>query len=360
MKKILLLIGLVTIFGCSQNEEPITQNPSTAKNTTLAVESATGHIGDPTKTPDLYIAEFDPASKWQGWDEEVGLRNPPYDDGTFAIYPRMELNYQAALHYSCFIANGAPIDYTGQNDFVVCMPCDGITNEQSAQYQFPGMISIVTFQDGLPIGEVIKQSFWVLPTDWMTGYDYNQQIRWDVTDGLYNQRYMFIAAGTADNYGNHALIKEGKNLIVVEINPDLLITESNYNNNVSTLPVNVGPLTNNQGKALLDLTAIEANKTRPAFNVVVTKNFKGADKYVNLNWDCAYHDGVLLPNGEITKYYVKHHFTVKRNGVVIAENLEPSELKIKEDGRFKSAEYSITIHVTGLGFSPPTTVTVKR
>jgi hypothetical protein len=315
--------------------------------TTTATER---HIGDPTKTPNLQIVELDQANLWQGRTRPFGIRAPMnYLLNNYSV-GKNETTGMAELTYNCPIANKAPIDYSGQNDFVVCMPCDGITNETSAQYQFEGMLSIVTFQNGLPIGETIKQSFWVTPTDWMVGYNYNQQVRWDVTDGLYNNKYMMIPAGTADSYGNRAPVKEGKCLIVVEINPDLLITESNYNDNVSTLPVNISSLTDSVGTAVLDLSAIDENKTHPPTNIIITKNFKGANKTITLDWDCPYHAPI----------YVKHWFTLKKNGVVIADKFDESIFVDTVPGSFKSATYEIIIHVTGLGESQPTNITVKR
>jgi hypothetical protein len=357
MKKFLSLTVFIAVFGCGTYEEPTTTSPSTSK-----MINGQYHIGDENRSPDLYIPQLE--QDWQGWTNGMGLWNPPYklvnygylgltQDSYIVTIPRGET--EPHMSYPCFIANGA--DYknnpNGKNDFVSDRSEDGIQEEVGSDYIFPGMLSIVTFQDGLPIGEVKKQSFWVEPSDAKVGYN------WDYPeDGgdrrVYDNDTMSIPAGTADLYSNEAKVRHGKNLIVVEINPDLLITESNYNNNVSVLPVNVNltPVAGTGwiGIATLDTSAIEANKTHPAKDVVVTKNFKGASKYITIDWQCPYHEPI----------YVKHWFTLKKNGVVVKDKFDESIYTDYVSGSFKSATYEITIHVTGLGSSPPTTITVKR
>lgn len=346
MKKIIITLLTAFIFSCSPDLE-IEQAKEKSTPNQMGREGLLGKIGDPTKTPDLRIEEFAPTGKYQG-EGTIGLRVPLFNSATYAIYPTEKTN-QPYLLYGCIIENAAPIDYSGQNDFVVCKPCDGIENTLTGNYEFPGIISIVTYQNGLPIAETIKQVFDIFPTYFTAGYDFNQQIRWDYPNGIYNPDYMFIAAGTADKYNNRAFVKEGKNLIVVEVNPDLKITETNYNNNVSTLPVNVGPIafttsSGIMGKASLDLSAIEENKAHAVINLtaVISRKYKT----LTLDWDCPYHE----------PFYVKHYFTIKENGVVIADKVEHSEFVKTYKGNLRQATYEVTVTVVGLGTSPPTTI----
>ena len=349
-KNILTLLLTSTIWSCSTDEQ-IVNNQSTER------------IGDATKNPDLYIPEFE--SGWKGYgitsngtygeiNETIGIRVPNYlaennagltQDSYAVVSP---LGYPM-LNYSCYIANGAQIDYSGANDFIVDRVADGIPQETNGDYLFPGMLSITTFQNGLPIGEVIKQSFWVAPT--------NQKIGFDDTlardHRLDNPNNMFIWAGTADLYFNKARVNQGKNLIVVEINPQLEINESNYTNNVSTLPVNVDltqSIYNWVGIGILDLSAISENQTIPPSNPIVTKNFQGANKFINIDFDCPYHEPI----------YVKHYFTIRKNGVIVADKIDHSEYRETFKGNYRTATYTITTTVIGLGESTPLIVTVAR
>lgn len=349
MKKILLLLIAILIASCSPDEQITTYQSK---------------IGDITKTPDLYLPEAE--SGWAGYgirpdgtygvyDKTLGLRIPRF---TIANYPFLiqDCNPVIAsqdgtlplLQYSCYIANGAPIDYSGQNDFAVNMEEDGIILEENGDYNFPGMLSIVTFQNGLPIAETIKQTFWLGPNQTKLEYD-------DLLGTNFIYPFMGLPAGTGDLYYNKAKVKPGLNLIVVEINPDLEINETNYNNNVSTLPVNVTMGTNSYftywvGSATVDTEAILNNRTIPPSNVIITKKFTGRDKFVKLDWECPYHEPI----------YVKHWFTVKKNGIVVADKIDHSEYIEIVSGNYRAATYTITTTVVGLGVSTPISVTVNR
>lgn len=346
MRRLLLLAAIILLSSCT---EDFIEQPQVSTSKILNGEY---HIGDENRSPDLYIPQAEQG--WYGWTEGMGLWNPPYKAAQIGylginhdIYPVALENNEHQLSYNCFIANGAPFDYSGKNDFVSDRSEDAIQEYVGSSYTFPGMLSITTFQNGLPVGEVVKQHFWVGASDSKIGYDWRQH-------HYYDGDTMAIQAGTADLYMNRAKVKNGKNLIVVEINPDLVITESNYNNNVSVLPVNVDltPVasTNWTGTAVLDKSAIEENKTHPASNIVITKNFKGANKTITLDWDCPYHAPI----------WVKHWFTIKKNGAIIADKLEHSEYTDYVSGSFKSANYEIIIHVVGLGDSQPTIIKVTR
>jgi hypothetical protein len=355
MKKILLLlIGIFTLYSCETPEEV------SVKDTNEQMSK----IGDVTKTPDLYIPESE--SGWAGYgirpdgtygtfDKTLGLRIPRF---LAANYPSLTQDCNPVivnqngglplLEYSCYIANGAPIDYSGQNDFAVNMEEDGIILETNGDYNFPGMLSIVTYQNGLPVAETIKQTFWLSPNQTKLGYD-------DLLGTNFIYPFMGLPAGTGDLYYNKAQVKPGLNLIVVEINPDLEINESNYNNNVSTLPVNVTMGSNSYfnywiGSATVDTEAILDNRTRTPNNIVVTKKFTGRDKFVKLDWDCPYHAPI----------YVKHYFTIKKNGVVIANNVLDSDYTEVVSGNYRTSTYEITTKVVGLRESFAATVVVNK
>lgn len=332
MKKYLILLVIFITTACSTDEQII---------------KSQSKIGLPTyPLSDLYIPEDEQG--WQYYQNGLGLRTQE----NYIV--RKTTTNDTLVDYSCWIANKLPINptdyYTGQYDFVCNPEEDGIYNESSNSYNFPGMLSITTFcpdESGyyLPIGEVIKQRFRLIPTDFRQELDPYSII-------IYNEPLMALQTGTADNYDNKAKVKAGKNLVVVEINPDLEITERDYTNNVSTLPLNVTfqPIQGNVvGSAVIDLSIITENKTAPPSNIIITKKFTGKEKYIKIDFHCPYHDN-----------YVKHYFTVKKNGVVVEPKLLESEYKETITGNYRTATYEITTTVIGLGTSLPTTVTINR
>jgi len=328
MRKLFFLAVIFIAVSCSTDEQII---------------KSQGKIGLPTYPySDLYIPEDE-----QGWlyrPDGMGLRSQE----NYIV--RRNITNDTLVDYYCWIANKLstnPTDYyTGVYDFVCNPEEDGIYNESNNSYNFPGMLSIVTFQNGLPIGEVIKQRFRLIPTDFRVEMDPYSII-------IYPEPLMALQSGTADNYDNKAKVRSGLNLVVVEINPDLEITERDYTNNVSTLPLNVtfSPIQGNViGSAVVDTEAILDNRTRTPNNIVVTKKFTGRDKFIKLDWDCPYHSPI----------YVKHYFTVKKNGVVVAEKLPDSEYIETVSGNYRNANYEITTTVVGLRESFPLTVVVTR
>lgn len=329
MKKLLIaLICVISITACKKNIEA-EQQTAAAKTEMPAEVTAAGHIGDPNRTPDLYIPENELG--WNGYPEGMGLRTGIYR--TFA-----DATGQQVTAYPCWIANNTPFDYTGKNDFVVCRPCDGIpVDGQQGSYDFPGMLSITTFQNGLPVFEVIKQRFFLVRHEAKNGFNW-------IAAKTYGADTMFLNPGTADNYVNRAKTTQGKQLVVVEINPDLLITESNYQNNVSTLPINI-----NGTETVLDLSAIDENKTHAATDLTgyhLAKNIKK----VFLQWHCPYH----------SPFYVKHWFTIYKNGVLLEDHVQASNYVDDVSGAFKQATYEVFINVPGLGRSAGQTITIKK
>jgi len=315
MKKLLLIPILIILISCSVDEQLTKQ------------EARIGNLNNVNlNVPEK---EFD----WQYMPDGLGIRSE-------GIYPAFfDVNGNLMLRYSCWIANQSQPNPSGVNDFVSKMSEDGIPSTvYYGYYDFEGMLSITTFQNGLPVAQIEKQSFAVYPTDYKNGV-IPSELR------TYGADTMYINAGTADLYLNRARVNQGKNVIVVEVNPDKQIFETNYNDNVSTLPVNVS---GNQG--FLDLSAIADNQTIPPSELTAIRSRNKGKTIVDLDWDCVYHDPI----------YVKHYFTVRRNGNIVADNLEHSEFTDIFNGNPQSTAYSVTITVIGLGESVPTLITVNR
>jgi hypothetical protein len=345
MKKLKLITALcifATLFSCSTDEE-IVKSENYSK------------IGIQTNTPNLVITEkeFD----WQFKPNGFGIRIPFYADGTYKVEYKAKVfggtELDTVFTYFCPIANIAQQVADGSTDFVVNKEEDGFANG-SGGYDFEGLLSITTFAPGengyyLPIAEVIKQTFDVSPTHLKNDFNY-------LLENYYTEPFMAIPARTADMYTNRAVVRSGKQVVVIEVNPNLLINESNYDDNVSTLPINVtitGTDNNFLGTAVVDEGILLGNLTAPPSNIVVTKNFQGRNKFVKIDWECPYHESLEQP------YYVKHHFTVKKNGVIVADKIDHSEYTETVRGNYQNATYTITT-TTGLGESIPTTATVVR
>jgi len=352
MKKILLTLFVILVASCSPEEQTI--NLSTTLSRPIGIQ---------TKTPDIKIPEDDggyvrygvrPDGTYGQIERRIGVRLPHYKASEHPLltqdsYPVYRVNDTLVLTYPCHIANIAEFDITGQNDLVIDRVADGIPEVETGDYLMEGMLSITTFRNGLPYAKVEKQSFWVASNVYAMGFDDLLGINY----GLINENYMWIWAQTADLYYNKAKVPLGKSLIVIEFNPDKFINESNYNNNIATLPVNVIPQTIYQWNAIghLDLSAIEENKTIPPSNIIVTRRVERGKKIVKLDWSCPYHE----PN------YVKHWFTVKRDGVIKYDGKDLSEFEDKTiQGNPHTLVYTITTTVKGLGESVPITVTVTR
>lgn len=297
------------------------------------VESQQRTIGDIARTPDLIIETM--SNEYDGYSTGFGLH---YTASNFSVY---QSNLKWYLRYNCPIANIA--QQGTQNDFVVDMSNDGIPIG-SGGYNFPGLLAISIFQDGLPVFPVKKETFQNQTTAFKNNYNWNihTTYQWDTA---------FIHAQGADRYINTVQVKgsdtpeDSKYLVVVEVNPELFIRESRYDNNVSVLPARIS-----DGIGYLDFSATDENKTRSATNLTGIYNGKGKSKHVALDWDCPYHEPI----------YVKHWFTVKRNGIIIAENLHDSQYSDPVTGNFRVAKYEVIVNVPGLGASLPSSINVVK
>jgi hypothetical protein len=344
MKKLikftLVLLLATFIISCSTDEQ--------------FIKTSNERTGIQTNNPDLVITEQE--YDWAFRPNGFGIRIPFYNDGTYRVEYKAKTfggtEMDTVFTYSCPIANIAQQMADGSTDFVVNKEEDGFVNG-SGGYNFEGMLSITTFQNGLPVGEVIKQTFDVTPTH--TKLDFNYLL-----ENYYEEPFMAIPARTADMYTNRAVVRSGKQVVVIEVNPNLLINESNYENNISTLPINVtitGTDNNFLGTAVLDLSALAENQTIPPSDLRAPRSRNKGKTYVALDWNCPYH--AHRPTPESEPIYVKHYFTVKRNGVAIATNLEHSEFTDVINGNPQTINYTITT-TTGLGESVQASIIVTR
>jgi hypothetical protein len=241
------------------------------------------------------------------------------------------------VYYNCPIANALPFDYTGASDFVVCKPCDSASDGLPG-YTFHGMLAIEVFQNGLPVSITKKESYAIVNTDRRNGIQSSLIKSWNRVAPVDT---MYISAGCADTYRNYGKAFEGKNVIVVIINPDLAIHERNYDNNASSLPISIG-----NGSAVVDLSALDENVPHAATNLTATIS-KGKVKILTLNWDCPYHEPT----------YVYHDFTLRQDGVVIATGFDTSSYQLTLTNGQKHL-YEIIINIKGLGSSPPITIKI--
>lgn len=287
-------------------------------------------IGVAGQSPDLVIEELSYEYSQNGWENGYGIR---YTGTNFGI--RSAADGTKHLIYNCPIGNKAPQRADHKSDLVIDMIADGIVTGTGG-YAFKGFLGRALFQNGLPVFPVVKEVFRVENSDYTNGFNYS-------LEGHYGADTMAIGARAADNYTNRARVvqnedgsaKDGKYLLVVEINPDRLVYETNYDNNISTLPFTV-----QSGAAALDLSATDENKTHPATGLTGVR----AKGRILLDWECPYHEPI----------YVKHWFTIYKNGVLLKDNIEDSNY---EDKGGKKAEYTIFINVPGLGRSPGTSIT---
>jgi hypothetical protein len=278
MKNQLLLLILITFaFSCKKvdlKQEKVA--PQVVQTEPPAMATTTGHIGDPNRTPNLYIPQHE-----KGW---LGFTSFGLWDGNIRLETATDGSIN--LSYQCDIANGKKDsafalnpDYTGKSDFVVCKPCDGIVNQYSGSYDFPGMLSIMLFKDGKVVGEKIKQTFDVVNSGEVDNYN------WRAGQHYYGNDTMYIFNGCRDEYRNkirvpmlEGMAVPGKYVVRVEINPDKLITESNYKDNTSLLPVSINGMT-----VTLDTSALSLQMPQAA-QWLEYKLLKGKVKGVSLKW----------------------------------------------------------------------------
>lgn len=337
-----VVVVLTLMTMCSR--ETFKDEDATTKTSTLPTLEIlpTNTIGVEGQEPDLYIPEYE--TGWKFWNA-YGIRanaeqwlsiTDRFADSSWAEAFHIPVGSSVrSIGYNCPIGNKAPIDTTGKNDFVVCRSCDGIYNTYYGSYDFPGMLAIELFKDGLPVSSGVKNNFFVSNTD-MTEEFYNS-LRQGYKFRNYGADTMWIGAGRGDIYTNWIPVEgNGKFVLVAIINPDGVIHERDNENNAGSLPLNIVDYNGSY-----DITALETNKTKPATNF--NAKFSGKDKTITLTWSCPYD---AKP--------VYHYAVIKKDDIIIADDFYGHTFTEKVSNNQKHT-YSITIDVLGLGESIPVT-----
>ncbi len=299
MKKLLTFLMVFAFFSCQKDKDQLADLQIEERASVAQVTAPSGYtIGDTSKRPNLYI----PISE-AGWayNPLVGLY-PGFKSITAINDTSVEFGY------ACYIANGIknfdaaqafPFDYSGNKDFVSCRPCDRVADPYSTRdYNFPGMLSVKAYGFGKVVSTLEKQNFYVGPNYTRVGFDFLKQISYN----WFRSDTMYIPWGCGDNYFNRitlpatgGVVKEGYYVVKVHVNPDSVIRESDYSDNISYLPVYV------QGTSVrVDTNALNVAPQAPSFNEC--KIQRGKLKGVSLKWE-----------GEADAY------CVERNGVMIVK-----------------------------------------
>ncbi len=309
------------------------------------------HYGDPNKHPDLYIPLCE--SDWQFRTPCLGIRmqdtlvtHVVVASASFATsYYLNEGDTCLLIQYYCPIANGAPqdtlFDY-GANDLVIVKSRDGISDGHG-HYDFKGFIDIGIYNNGKIVGGYNKTTYGITNTDFKASII--QKFIHYYTEG----DTMIINAQCADTYNNRVAVKtkngmapDGFYVIRVKVNPDKYITESNYDNNVSVIPLKIkNNIVSINDSALLD----NAPPTPTGFSGIPVW---GSRKYVSLVWDS-------IPSLNQTEV------TIKRDNVVIATGLKGHNYyDTSIPNNWKQSVYTIEATIQGLGTSKPYSFTIKK
>lgn len=353
MKNLLLVLLLgLSFIACKKEliEEPV-------ESLQVNATPAQAKIGDPNRLPNLYIPEDE--GGWAG-GTRMGLV-PAYKtvgivfvDQYLAEVYNVPVNSQhVALKYECLIANGIKgevsnfvFDRTGYKDFVVDRSEDGIASEYSStSYNFPSMLSIKLFKNGthaLPTTKVIKQNFWVATNEGRIGF-------WNAPVRDYESDTMAIHHGGGDLYYNKVLLPsqdgvavDGLYVLVVEINPDKVIVESNYTDNRSIFPFRM-----TGGQLTHDPSAVQANLASAPTNFTGVLSGKGNNKIVTLSWNSTADHVHLWFNGQPVPS--EDYYIYEKSWVV------------KVPANFKSGTFTIKAHNPGVGSATaPISITVNN
>jgi hypothetical protein len=330
MKYISAILLITILFSCKKQE---IQKP-------VVEEMVSSIRGVETFGADLFIPE-----KITGWGYSYfGIRaKQPAIDNAFIVPHRFAVSMGlpegqtiATLDYDCPIINIATQRKDGLNDFI--LPTTMGTYDPTIRgYLYEGVLGLSLFKNGLPVWNNYKRGYNVINTN-------RSDIAQDSLVRYYGADTTFISAQFGDVYrnfvplpfvNNGTLIADtGKYLLVVHVNPQQRFTESNYSNNISTLPVTVG--LNNT--VVIDEAAIQANRVNSPIRITATANNIRGKKSVTLNMECPYHG---------TGVY--HEFQIKKNGVIVQDDwyLE-TWTDNNVQGNPKNSIYEASIKIDGL------------
>lgn len=284
-KQFLLIAAMISVVSCKkmQDIEPLAQQQASHVIESITTTTTGYHIGDSTKHPNLYIPQHQ-----MGW---LGFTFM----GLWDAYKRLEkVDTGVVLKYDCVIGNGISekqeangltyLDFdskaNGQpRDFVVDRSADGIQDQYSTNsYNFPGMLRLMLFKDGKLVSSKMKQQFYVENNRERENFPWAAQ-------HYYDGDTMYIFRGCGDNYFNSMPIPSiggvpvnGKYVLKVEVNPDKVITETDYTDNVSFLPFRVDGMTPTTDTTALSLQAPAAAQW------IECRLLKGKIKGASLKW----------------------------------------------------------------------------
>lgn len=291
MRNLLTATVLLLLFSCQKMNPEQEAIESVDQSITATVETTAQipyHIGDSTKHPNMYIPQHQ-----MGWLGYTFM-------GLWDAYKRLEkVDTGAVLKYDCVIGNGISekqeangftyLDFdskaNGQpRDFVVDRSADGIQDQYSTNsYNFPGMLRLMLFKDGKLVSSKMKQQFYVENNRERENFPWAAQ-------HYYDGDTMYIFRGCGDNYFNSMPIPSiggvpinGKYVLKVEVNPDKVITESDYTDNVSFLPFRVDGMTPTTDTTALSLQAPAAAQWIEC-RELKGKTKGGIPKGVSLKW----------------------------------------------------------------------------
>ena len=351
LKKVALILFAVTLATCRKSvntESFVNEDDNVSSTRAVSTLQATRTIGDVTRHFDLYIPTL--ITNVRGWEQQYGY---------FGLWmPSSRRLYlidgQWQVGYNCPIGNDAPQVPNGQNDFIIDKSVDGIVDITCIGcYTFAGITEVTVFKldangYATQTSTFQKQQYDLESTDFIDTYDYNihQYYAWDT---------MFIQAKTFDRYYNYAPIPgtltpdPGNYIVVVQVDPDQLTADYNKSNNVTSLPLTIDAGMGVNSIPILNTNLLSSMKLKPVTNLTGVYQAKNIKK-VFLDWDCPYH----LP------LYIRHWFTVYKNGVLLADNLTNSDFIDNVPASFKTANYTVFINVPGFSKSIGVNKTINK
>ena len=318
--KNLLLAALILITACSKKQTEFIEQAA------LPVARLSQSLATPG--PDLRVVSF--STEYDGYANGIGLRSGNLRISRILVsqteakvfgFPLGELI--RVVSYDCPIEN---ISAQGkENDFVLDLSDNGTAN--GSGYYIDGLLSLALFQNSLPVMPELKQSFQLQTTSVKVGYDWklHTNYQWDTS---------FIHAQALDKYRNMVRVPEGNGtyILAVQVNPNKKFFETDYTNNVSTLPFRI------ENDAIY-LEPTLTGKALPVTDLTATYSLRGKDKNVFLDWECPYHEPI----------YVTHSFTIYKNGVLLADHIHESNFTDYVKGSTRNiSTYEVFINVVGL------------
>jgi hypothetical protein len=350
-----IVIALIILSGKGCDfEEPIHQAPAQSRNLLtpprVPSEQSLYTIGDPRRTPDLFVVETvstcDPYAKLVGlrggnwFTQRVLVELGDFYNRVYHITP----GWRWVFVYECPIGNrswprrDSVYQDSSGNDFVSDRQIDGIADSvyTSVDYNFPGMLSIELFMNGEEHA-AYKQNFYVDNTNCLDRIDpprfYGSSPGHDT---------MRISPRWADKYYNTVEwplnssggIDTGLAVLKIELNESGIVNEWPIDP-PEYLPLHM----DSNGHAILDWRALGDNSPKQPSNLVWTRSNNG--KIVTLNWS---------GNAE--------YFQIMRDSIIVSQSAATTFVDNVMPSR-KTIQYSVRAG-NDFGLSAWTSITVTR